>query len=69
MLAAPVNPSDLNQIQGSYALLPEQLPATPGNEGVGVIEEADGDGHFSIGDRVIFSTPLQGNQVARLCFL
>lgn len=64
MLAAPVNPSDLNQIQGTYALLPERLPATPGNEGVGVIEEADRDGHFASGDRVIFSTPLQGNQEA-----
>ncbi|CAI9594994.1 unnamed protein product [Staurois parvus] len=36
MLAAPINPSDLNMIQGTYALLP-QLPAVGGNEGVGVV--------------------------------
>ncbi|XP_068125260.1 enoyl-[acyl-carrier-protein] reductase, mitochondrial [Hyperolius riggenbachi] len=36
MLAAPINPSDLNMVQGTYALLP-QLPAVGGNEGVGVV--------------------------------
>jgi mitochondrial enoyl-[acyl-carrier protein] reductase / trans-2-enoyl-CoA reductase len=34
MLAAPVNPADVNQVQGTYALLPA-LPAVVGNEGVG----------------------------------
>ncbi|XP_066125962.1 enoyl-[acyl-carrier-protein] reductase, mitochondrial isoform X2 [Saccopteryx bilineata] len=34
MLAAPINPSDINMIQGNYGLLP-QLPAVGGNEGVG----------------------------------
>ncbi|KAM4700906.1 enoyl-[acyl-carrier-protein] reductase, mitochondrial [Discoglossus pictus] len=38
MLAAPINPSDINMIQGTYALLP-QLPAVGGNEGVGVVVE------------------------------
>ncbi|KAM8975933.1 enoyl-[acyl-carrier-protein] reductase, mitochondrial isoform 1-T1 [Pelodytes ibericus] len=38
MLAAPINPSDINMVQGTYALLPE-LPAVGGNEGVGVVEE------------------------------
>ncbi|XP_071992992.1 enoyl-[acyl-carrier-protein] reductase, mitochondrial [Engystomops pustulosus] len=38
MLAAPINPSDLNMVQGTYALLP-QLPAVGGNEGVGVVAE------------------------------
>ncbi|XP_069479115.1 enoyl-[acyl-carrier-protein] reductase, mitochondrial [Ambystoma mexicanum] len=36
MLAAPINPSDLNMIQGTYALLPD-LPAVGGNEGVGQV--------------------------------
>ncbi|XP_078538648.1 enoyl-[acyl-carrier-protein] reductase, mitochondrial [Lissotriton helveticus] len=36
MLAAPINPSDLNMIQGTYALLPD-LPAVGGNEGVGEV--------------------------------
>lgn len=34
MLAAPVNPADLNVIEGTYGDLPT-LPATIGNEGVG----------------------------------
>jgi NADPH:quinone reductase len=37
MLKAPVNPSDLLFIRGKYAI-PPQLPATPGFEGVGVVE-------------------------------
>jgi trans-2-enoyl-CoA reductase len=36
MLAAPINPSDLNVIEGTYPVQPE-LPAVPGGEGVGVI--------------------------------
>ncbi|XP_028985479.1 enoyl-[acyl-carrier-protein] reductase, mitochondrial [Betta splendens] len=36
MLAAPVNPSDINMIQGTYAILPD-LPAVGGNEGVGQV--------------------------------
>ncbi|KAG9493042.1 hypothetical protein GDO78_001132 [Eleutherodactylus coqui] len=38
MLAAPINPSDLNMVQGTYALLPH-LPSVGGNEGVGVVAE------------------------------
>jgi mitochondrial enoyl-[acyl-carrier protein] reductase / trans-2-enoyl-CoA reductase len=34
--AAPINPADLNQIEGKYPLRP-QLPATPGFEGAGVV--------------------------------
>lgn len=37
MLAAPVNPADLNVIEGTYGELPA-LPCTIGNEGVGVVE-------------------------------
>jgi trans-2-enoyl-CoA reductase len=36
--AAPVNPADLNQIEGKYPIRPE-LPATPGFEGAGVVVE------------------------------
>ncbi|XP_015987467.2 enoyl-[acyl-carrier-protein] reductase, mitochondrial isoform X3 [Rousettus aegyptiacus] len=36
MLAAPINPSDINMIQGNYGLLPK-LPAIGGNEGVGQV--------------------------------
>src|SRR5258706_3236908 len=41
MLAAPINPSDLLTIEGRYGRLPE-LPATPGYEGVGVVEATGG---------------------------
>ena len=34
--AAPINPADLNQIEGKYPVRP-QLPATPGFEGAGVV--------------------------------
>ncbi len=36
MRAAPINPADLNQIEGKYPVRAE-LPATPGFEGAGVI--------------------------------
>jgi NADPH:quinone reductase-like Zn-dependent oxidoreductase len=39
MLASPLNPSDLSVVRGQYGRLPE-LPATPGFEGVGVVESA-----------------------------
>src|SRR5256884_5088601 len=38
MRAAPINPADLNQIEGKYPVRPE-LPATPGFEGAGVVIE------------------------------
>ncbi|MBT8038020.1 MAG: 2-enoyl thioester reductase domain-containing protein [Verrucomicrobiae bacterium] len=53
MLAAPVNPADINLIQGIYGIRPE-LPATAGLEGCGkVIESQSTD--FHIGDKVIFT--------------
>jgi trans-2-enoyl-CoA reductase len=42
MLAAPINPADLNQIEGKYPVRPE-LPATPGFEGAGTIIELGAD--------------------------
>ena len=38
MRAAPINPADLNQIEGKYPVRRE-LPATPGFEGAGVVVE------------------------------
>jgi len=37
--AAPINPADLNAIEGKYPIKPE-LPATPGMEGAGIVSEA-----------------------------
>src|SRR5262245_7320986 len=39
MIASPVNPSDLLVVRGQYGRLPK-LPATPGFEGVGIIDKA-----------------------------
>ncbi|GMR37026.1 hypothetical protein PMAYCL1PPCAC_07221, partial [Pristionchus mayeri] len=52
-LAAPINPADINQIQGVYPVKPP-LPAVGGNEGVGRVEEV-GEGVSSLnkGDLVI----------------
>ena len=38
MIAAPVNPADLNSIEGKYPIRPP-LPATPGMEGAGTVIE------------------------------
>jgi len=51
MLAATVNPADINMIQGNYGTS-IQLPAIAGNEGVGVIE-SDVHSNFKKGDWVI----------------
>jgi mitochondrial enoyl-[acyl-carrier protein] reductase / trans-2-enoyl-CoA reductase len=42
MRAAPINPADLNQIEGKYPVRTE-LPATPGFEGAGIVAEANRD--------------------------
>ena len=39
MIASPINPSDLLVVRGRYGVLPP-LPATPGFEGVGVVDRA-----------------------------
>jgi trans-2-enoyl-CoA reductase len=38
MQAAPINPADLNQIEGKYPIRPG-TPATPGFEGAGIVVE------------------------------
>ncbi len=52
MLAAPVNPADLNTIEGTYGVKPE-LPAVPGVEGCGVVEDSRSP-DFLTGDCVMF---------------
>lgn len=60
MLAAPVNPADINTIQGKYPSKPT-LPAIPGNEGVGeVVQIGTQVTNFSIGDRVVPMTTMVG---------
>ena len=53
MLAAPVNPADLNVIEGKYGELPT-LPAVIGNEGVGRVAALGSKVQgFSVGDLVL----------------
>ncbi|XP_034179990.1 enoyl-[acyl-carrier-protein] reductase, mitochondrial [Osmia lignaria lignaria] len=52
-LLAPVNPADINTIQGKYPSKPP-LPAIPGNEGVGEIIAIGSDVKgLNVGDKVI----------------
>lgn len=60
MLAAPVNPADINTIQGKYPSRPI-LPAVPGNEGVGeIVEVGSSVNDLQVGDRVVPLTNLLG---------
>jgi len=62
MLASPVNPSDLMTVRGVYGQLPN-LPATPGYEGVGIVEATGGGvmGRFLVGKRVAVLNRAGGN--------
>jgi len=53
MRAAPINPADLNQIEGKYPVR-AKLPATPGFEGAGVVAEVGANmTNVGVGDLVI----------------
>ncbi len=62
MQASPINPSDLLNVRGGYSLRPG-LPATPGFEGVGIVESSGGGwrGAWLKGQRVIVLNPQTGN--------
>ncbi|KAJ1822757.1 mitochondrial 2-enoyl thioester reductase [Coemansia sp. RSA 2599] len=75
MLAAPVNPSDLNQIEGTYpvkgrfgdipGLAQTAYAAVGGNEGVGqVVEVGSGVDHVRVGDWVV---PRRSGQFGTWC--
>jgi trans-2-enoyl-CoA reductase len=52
MLFAPVNPSDINMVEGTYGVK-AALPAVGGNEGVGRVVAAGGNvSGFAVGDLV-----------------
>jgi trans-2-enoyl-CoA reductase len=53
VLAAPINPADLNVLEGKYPIRPA-LPGVPGVEGAGVVEEIGGEvTHMHVGDAVL----------------
>lgn len=53
---APINPADINMIEGRYGEQPP-LPATLGNEGVGLVEKiGSAVSDISVGDQVITPT-------------
>ena len=52
LLAAPINPADLNTVEGTYGEKLD-LPAVPGIEGCGVVETSSSE-NFQNGDRVMF---------------
>ncbi len=62
MIASPVNPSDLLVVRGRYGVLP-RLPATPGFEGVGIVDKAGPGllGHWVEGKRVAAINSAGGN--------
>ena len=59
VLLSPINPSDLHMVRGRYGYQPE-LPASPGIEGVGIVEalgpgvQAPGVQGPTVGTRVVF---------------
>jgi len=60
MLNAPINPADINTIQGVYGVTPA-LPFTLGNEGVGKVESVGSSvAQLKVGDWVIPATNAWG---------
>jgi trans-2-enoyl-CoA reductase len=53
LVGAPVNPADVNIIQGKYAFLPDKLPSTLGNEGAFEVLDANNSTKFKIGDLIV----------------
>lgn len=52
MQAAPINPADINFVQGVYGLKPVFPDARAGLEGCGIVEKSNSP-EFSVGDHVI----------------
>src|SRR5262249_21486169 len=61
MLASPIGPADLLLVRGEYGYRPK-LPATPGTEGVGIVEAGRGLlGRLRVGRRVAVLNETGGN--------
>ena len=61
-LASPINPADINTIQGTYSIKP-QLPAIPGNEGCAqVLQVGSNVSTLKAGDRVSMAVTTPGGR-------
>jgi NADPH:quinone reductase-like Zn-dependent oxidoreductase len=61
MLASPIGPADILTVRGEYGHRPK-LPATPGTEGVGIVEAGRGLlGRLRVGQRVAVLNETGGN--------
>ncbi len=56
VLAAPIHPANLLQIAGAYLAPTSEFPATPGQEGIGVVSEiGEGVSHLQVGQNVLLA--------------
>jgi len=56
MLYAPINPSDINTLEGTYGEL-RPLPDIPGNEGIGIVEKVGPEVEdVSVGSKVLLQS-------------
>lgn len=62
---SPINPADINYIQGNYGIRP-QLPAIPGVESSGLVTESHSE-NAAPGDQVIFITRVGTWQSEVIC--
>lgn len=63
MAYSPINPADINMLEGKYVIQP-QLPCVLGNEGVGIVTEVGDDVEgISVGDHVILPFRHQENWI------
>jgi trans-2-enoyl-CoA reductase len=53
LIGSPINPADINIIQGKYALLPKSLPAYIGNEGVFEVIKSNKNSYYKPGDWIL----------------
>jgi mitochondrial enoyl-[acyl-carrier protein] reductase / trans-2-enoyl-CoA reductase len=54
----PINPADLEHLEGNYGARPPALPMIPGTEGVGLVAMVGpGVTHLEPGDRVLLPSP------------